>query len=256
MPEAVRDILRRAGWTEQRRRGPRRGRERWDALQALVALADALAAAPPTGGGQPTVADLVAELDERAAAQHAPTVEGVTLASLHAAKGLEWDAVFLVGLSRGAAADASQAQTDAAVAEERRLLYVGVTRAREHLAAVVLARPAPARPGHARRVALPHRPLARTSAAARPVPRRELRRPPRRTWSDRLTVWRDDHAAEVASPAGVGADDGDHPGRSPSAARRRSRSSARCAGSGRRCWPASARTSWRRVRAALRAPAR
>ena len=39
-----------------------------------------------------TLADLVAELDERAAAQHAPTVQGVTLASLHAAKGLEWDA--------------------------------------------------------------------------------------------------------------------------------------------------------------------
>jgi DNA helicase-2/ATP-dependent DNA helicase PcrA len=56
----------------------------------------------------------------------------VTLASLHAAKGLEWDAVFLAGLSEGLL-PTSLADSPAAVAEERRLLYVGVTRAREHL---------------------------------------------------------------------------------------------------------------------------
>ena len=75
----------------------------------------------------------MAELDERAAAQHAPTVEGVTLASLHAAKGLEWDAVFLVGLTEGMM-PITYAKTDEQVEEERRLLYVGVTRARVHLA--------------------------------------------------------------------------------------------------------------------------
>jgi DNA helicase-2/ATP-dependent DNA helicase PcrA len=78
------------------------------------------------------MAALVAELEERASAQHAPTVEGVTLASLHAAKGLEWDAVFLAGMSEGLM-PISLAETDEAVAEERRLLYVGVTRARKHL---------------------------------------------------------------------------------------------------------------------------
>src|SRR5450756_2645785 len=49
-----------------------------------------------------------------------------------AAKGLEWDAVFLAGLSDGLM-PISLAETDEAVAEERRLLYVGITRARVHL---------------------------------------------------------------------------------------------------------------------------
>jgi DNA helicase-2/ATP-dependent DNA helicase PcrA len=59
-------------------------------------------------------------------------VQGVTLASLHAAKGLEWDAVFLVGLVEGTV-PIQHATTDEQVDEERRLLYVGVTRAREKL---------------------------------------------------------------------------------------------------------------------------
>jgi DNA helicase-2/ATP-dependent DNA helicase PcrA len=60
-------------------------------------------------------------------------VQGVTLASLHAAKGLEWDAVFLVGLVDGTL-PIQHAVTPDEVEEERRLLYVGVTRARRHLA--------------------------------------------------------------------------------------------------------------------------
>ena len=61
-----------------------------------------------------------------------PPVEGVTLASLHAAKGLEWDAVFLVGVTDGML-PIVYAETPEQIEEERRLLYVGVTRAREHL---------------------------------------------------------------------------------------------------------------------------
>lgn len=127
LPDAVRDVLTSAGWSPEAPAARGAVRERWDALQALVALGDDLARDPDA-----TLASLVAELEERAAAQHAPAVEGVTLASLHAAKGLEWDAVFLVGLSEGLM-PISLAETDAAVAEERRLLYVGVTRAREVL---------------------------------------------------------------------------------------------------------------------------
>lgn len=79
-----------------------------------------------------SLADFCAELSRRAAAQHVPTVDGVTLASLHSAKGLEWDSVFLVGLSDGTL-PTSYAKTAEQVEEERRLLYVGVTRAREWL---------------------------------------------------------------------------------------------------------------------------
>ena len=56
----------------------------------------------------------------------------MTLASLHAAKGLEWDAVFVVGATEGMI-PITYAETPEQVEEERRLLYVGVTRAREHL---------------------------------------------------------------------------------------------------------------------------
>jgi DNA helicase-2/ATP-dependent DNA helicase PcrA len=125
--EATRHVLATAGWSSEPPAVRGALRERWDSLQALVALADEVGARDGA-----TLVDLVAELDERAAAQHAPAVDGVTLASLHAAKGLEWDAVFLTGLSEGLL-PISLAETDAAVAEERRLLYVGITRAREHL---------------------------------------------------------------------------------------------------------------------------
>ena len=57
---------------------------------------------------------------------------GVTLASLHSAKGLEWEAVFLAGASEGLL-PISLAKTPAVIEEERRLCYVGVTRARSRL---------------------------------------------------------------------------------------------------------------------------
>lgn len=128
LPSQVRAVLSGEGWTPQPPAGSGAVRERWESLAALVNLAQDFSAAQPGA----TLADLVAELDERAGAQHAPTVQGVTLASLHSAKGLEWDVVFLVGVAEGMM-PITYARTDEQIEEERRLLYVGVTRARERL---------------------------------------------------------------------------------------------------------------------------
>ncbi|MER5255435.1 ATP-dependent DNA helicase UvrD2 [Streptomyces sp. NPDC002855] len=128
LPSQVRAVLSTKGWTTQPPAGSGAARDRWESLAALVRLAEDFASAKADA----TLSDLVGELDERASAQHAPTVQGVTLASLHAAKGLEWDAVFLVGLAEGMM-PITYAKTDEQVEEERRLLYVGVTRARVHL---------------------------------------------------------------------------------------------------------------------------
>ncbi|PZF80788.1 ATP-dependent DNA helicase UvrD2 [Jiangella anatolica] len=121
-------VLSAAGWSPSPPSGGGQARERWESLAALVSLAEEVVTAKPGAG----LADVVDELEARATAQHAPVADGVTLASLHSAKGLEWDAVFVVGCHEGTL-PLSYAETPAQIEEERRLLYVGVTRAREFL---------------------------------------------------------------------------------------------------------------------------
>jgi DNA helicase-2/ATP-dependent DNA helicase PcrA len=127
--DVVRATLAGMGWTDDAPEARGQTRDRWESWQALVDQAEEYAAAQPA-------ADLngfVDDLDRRAAEQHAPVAQGVTLATFHAAKGLEWDSVFLVGLQDGTL-PITYATTPEAIEEERRLLYVGMTRAREHLA--------------------------------------------------------------------------------------------------------------------------
>ncbi|MFN8090168.1 MAG: ATP-dependent DNA helicase UvrD2 [Mycobacterium sp.] len=131
LPEVARAVFEPIGLTAEPPAGTR-ARERWEALAALAELVDEEVAQRPELG----LPALVAELRVRADSRHPPVVQGVTLASLHAAKGLEWDAVFVVGLVDGtlpishALAHGPESE---AVEEERRLLYVGITRARVHL---------------------------------------------------------------------------------------------------------------------------
>ena len=124
----VRHVLSGIGLTRKPPPGRGSARERWESLAALAQLAEDFCAATPGAG----LADIAGQLAHRAAIEHPPAPDGVTVASLHAAKGLEWDVVFLPGLTEGNL-PIVHAQTDEAVAEERRLLYVGVTRARERV---------------------------------------------------------------------------------------------------------------------------
>ncbi|MBV5245485.1 ATP-dependent DNA helicase UvrD2 [Mycolicibacterium sp. PAM1] len=131
LPEIVRAILEPLGLTAEPPAGTR-ARDRWEALVALAELVDDEVAQRP----HLDLRALLTELRQRADSRHPPVVQGVTLASLHAAKGLEWDAVYLVGLADGTLPIShalSHGPDSEPVEEERRLLYVGVTRARVHL---------------------------------------------------------------------------------------------------------------------------
>lgn len=140
----IRDNLKNLGWKPQAPQRAGQERARWESLETLVSLCDRLLEERRAAQQQAkeegleelpadlTLYDLVAVLLQRSSQQDAPSLNGVTLASLHSAKGLEWEAVFLCGLSEGLM-PISFAQSSDELDEERRLLYVGITRARKHL---------------------------------------------------------------------------------------------------------------------------
>jgi DNA helicase-2/ATP-dependent DNA helicase PcrA len=105
-------------------------RERAASLDTILAIVDDLIAADPRIGAGGVAEELV----RRAAAERAGASDGVELATYHRAKGLEWDAVFLPMLEEGSLPIRQAADDAEALEEERRLLYVGITRARRHLA--------------------------------------------------------------------------------------------------------------------------
>jgi DNA helicase-2/ATP-dependent DNA helicase PcrA len=105
-------------------------RERAAALDTLLGILDDLVATDPATDW----AAFLDELERRAATERAGGADGIELATYHRAKGLEWDAVYLPMLEEGSLPIRQALDDEDAIDEERRLLYVGITRARVHLA--------------------------------------------------------------------------------------------------------------------------
>lgn len=128
LAEQVAELLRGAGWAQSAPTGTGAMREQWESLAALHQAAVEFLAHQP----EARLRDFTSDLAERAEHMDAPDTAGVTLMSLHGAKGMEWQQVFLVGLCEGILPHAA-AVASGNVDEERRLMYVGVTRAKQQL---------------------------------------------------------------------------------------------------------------------------
>ena len=129
-PARPADLLNRiiadTGYEAYIRDGTDEGEDRWENVQELRVVATQYADATLTD----FLADvaLVSDVDNLTDGVNAPT-----LLTLHSAKGLEFPVVFIVGLEEGLLPHFRSLDDPEALAEERRLMYVGVTRAKERL---------------------------------------------------------------------------------------------------------------------------
>lgn len=115
-------------WSDQAPSGAGAQRERWESISALVQLIRERDTQDPDW----SIPEFIAWLLDHASLETPPSSSAVTLATMHAAKGLEWDAVAVIGVREGMVPFALS-QEEPALSEERRLLHVAVTRARQRL---------------------------------------------------------------------------------------------------------------------------
>ncbi len=131
LPVLLQEVLEETGYRRMLQDGSPEGMERWANVTELVGLAAEYADVPPPDG-------LFQFLENVALVSDVDTLDdsaqGVTLITLHQVKGLEFDVVFIAGLEEGLLPhNRSLEDGEAGIAEERRLAYVGITRARRHL---------------------------------------------------------------------------------------------------------------------------
>jgi DNA helicase II / ATP-dependent DNA helicase PcrA len=204
-PDAAREVERilrsKLSWREDREPAGEAARERWRNIGALVDIVRREVQADPDLS-LPGVVTLLSGRAEAARADRGDA-SAVTLLSLHKAKGLEYDAVFIVGVEEGLL-PITHAKTDAEVAEERRLLYVGMTRARRWLWVSWAA--ARERPGGRRskrrpsRFLAPFLPAPAAQPKTKPVAGLQGAAAAR---AERLRAWRAERAKRDGKPAFV-----------------------------------------------------
>ncbi|MCS6801103.1 MAG: UvrD-helicase domain-containing protein [Chloroflexota bacterium] len=134
LPELIEEVVRRTGYYEFLAPATAEGSDRLENIRQLAAASSEFASFPPR---QALTAFLEKVALLTAVDQTDSSADAVTLITLHAAKGLEFPVVFIIGLEEGLLphSRAIQAEQESLeeIEEERRLLYVGVTRAQERL---------------------------------------------------------------------------------------------------------------------------
>lgn len=123
--EQVTALVRSLGWQSVRPEESGAKLESWEALNHFVEIAVEL-------GANATIQDFASELEERQRSQHEPVRESITLSTIHAAKGLEFQSVFIIGATEGYL-PISYAKKESELVEEQRLFYVAITRAKDNL---------------------------------------------------------------------------------------------------------------------------
>jgi len=130
LPDLVREVARRTGYEESLHDGTPEGEDRWENVLELIGKAQDYAYLDTEEALITFLeeASLVADVDDLEEGQTA-----VTLLTLHAAKGLEFPAVFITGMEEGIFPHSRSMDQPEQMEEERRLCYVGITRAKKHL---------------------------------------------------------------------------------------------------------------------------